>query len=325
MVRKRREQIVDTTELLNNAEIHATKINETFLDNALLTKETTITFLAQYKIVPNRFTCCNCVNAPMALIKNKSYIDGYCWSCITPCRYKHSIRKNSFLDGSKLHGRKLVKLLYRYLKNEELGDVAYEIDINRATVAKWVELLRECIAFYLLEHSEILGGIDENGRGKIVEMDESLFFRRKYNRGRLGDQQWYIGAIERGTRKICIIPVNNRNAETITTIIRENILPGTLIITDKWRAYNAALQNLDVYEHESVNHSLYFVDPNNSEVHTQNIEGLWSISKYFLRKKNGISREQQSKLLIQFMWQYNVEKFKKFNEVLILLDCEFAD
>lgn len=122
-----------------------------------------------------------------------------------------------------------------------------------------------------------------------------------------------------GTKNVFTVPVENRNANTITRVILDNVLPGSKIITDQWRAYSAALRNMLEFEHDSINHSLYFVDPNDSEIHTQNIEGLWSRSKYFIRKKAGISLEIQSRYLIQFIWEYNTDKNFRMNELLILL------
>lgn len=183
----------------------------------------------------------------------------------------------------------------------------------------WCSMCREAIGFFTSENIVPIGGVNEDNSSKIVEIDESLFLRRKYNRGRILNNQWYVGGIERGTKNVFIVPVENRNAETMANIIQQYVLPGSTIITDKWRAYSTALEQLPNYSHQSVNHSLNFVDPNNPLVHTQNIEGLWSRSKYFLRKKKGISREQQSDYLIQFLWEYKVEKKKRFVILLTLL------
>jgi transposase-like protein len=187
--------------------------------------------------------------------------------------------------------------MYKYVNGVEINQIAFDLDINRVTVSEYCKLFREAICFSVERRNTLIGGLYDDGSFKTVEVDESLFFRRKYNRGRLQNEQWYIGGIERGSKKVFIVPVQNRNAETITRVITENVLPGTKIITDKWRAYDTAFRNMPEYEHESINHSLFFVDPTDDEIHTQNIEGLWSRSKYFLRKKAGITMELQSRYL----------------------------
>ncbi|KAG0440256.1 hypothetical protein DMUE_1871 [Dictyocoela muelleri] len=109
-------------------------------------------------------------------------------------------------------------------------------------------------------------------------------------------------------KKAFVVPVANRNAATINHIISEYIEPGSLIITDQWRAYTSVLQNNDDHEHRSVNHSINFVDPVGPAVNTQTIEGLWSHMKRFLRGKVVISNENYSEYLIQFLWEHKTEK-----------------
>jgi hypothetical protein len=75
--------------------------------------------------------------------------------------------------------------------------------------------------------------LDDDGYPKIVEIDESMFFKRKYNRGRIINGQWFVGGIQRNSKKCFIVPVENRNAITMTRIITQNVQPGTEIITDK--------------------------------------------------------------------------------------------
>jgi hypothetical protein len=57
-------------------------------------------------------------------------------------------------------------------------------------------------------------------------------------------------------------------------IIQDYVNPESIIITDKWRAYQRALSELENFKHLLINHLFNFVDPNDPLVHTQNVEGL---------------------------------------------------
>lgn len=89
------------------------------------------------------------------------------------------------------------------------------------------------------------------------------------------NQQWIFGAIERGSRKVFLKCVQNRNSETLLELIREVIQPGTTIVSDLWRAY-AGIDTLpEGYTHWTINHSENFVDPDNRLAHTQGVESNW--------------------------------------------------
>lgn len=68
-----------------------------------------------------------------------------------------------------------------------------------------------------------------------MEIDESKFGRRKYYRGHKVEGQWVFGGVERGTGRCFMVPVENRNSDTLLSIIKEYILPGTTIISDCWK------------------------------------------------------------------------------------------
>ena len=70
------------------------------------------------------------------------------------------------------------------------------------------------------------------GPNTTVEIDESMFSRRKNQVGRVLTQQWVFGRLCRETGDCFLIPVSNRSKETLVPIIPTNILPGTTIVSD---------------------------------------------------------------------------------------------
>ena len=109
------------------------------------------------------------------------------------------------------------------------------------------------------------------GPGKVVEIDQSKFGRRKYNRGRYQEGHWVFGGVERGTSKAFLVEVLDRSAATLLPLFQQHILPGTTVLSDEWRSYSR-IPTLGMV-HETLNHSLNFVDPSTG-AHTQGIPGL---------------------------------------------------
>lgn len=115
--------------------------------------------------------------------------------------------------------------------------------------------------------------MDDGGNPIIVQIDESKFGKRKYNRGHRVEGVWVVGGVEITNKRRCfLVTVPNRNAETMKTIIQKFIRPGTTIYSDCWRAYDNIPEWGD-FSHETVNHSEEFVTRNG--VHTQVIEGIF--------------------------------------------------
>ena len=89
-----------------------------------------------------------------------------------------------------------------------------------------------------MRHADVFHRSEKiGGPGMIVEIDESAFGKRKYERGRLTAVKWVFGGIERGTGKCFMVQVESGNAETLLPLIQEWIGPGTHM-HDGWGAYN---------------------------------------------------------------------------------------
>ena len=143
--------------------------------------------------------------------------------------------------------------------------------------------------------SERLGGV-----GKIVEIDESKFGKRKFNRGKRVDGKWVFGGVERGSNKSFFRVVENRGKDVLLAIIKEFIVPGTTIISDCWKAYDC-LED-EGFHHLTVNHSLSFKYPETG-AHTNTIEGTWGSIKRSLSSRNCDGDNQFNSYLFEFMWR----------------------
>ena len=98
----------------------------------------------------------------------------------------------------------------------------------------WDSFCREVCEITLLENSEKLGG-----KGKVVQIDESKFGKRKYHRGHHVEGQWVFGGIEEESRKCFLVAVEKRDEDTLLPIIQDWIEPGTIIVSGATSEYPA--------------------------------------------------------------------------------------
>ena len=82
------------------------------------------------------------------------------------------------------------------------------------------------------------GGFGEkrkiSGDGLIVEIDESLFTKRKNNAGRTLSPHWIFGGLCRESNDYFLILVPDRSATTLINAIKDNIVDGSIIFSGSW-------------------------------------------------------------------------------------------
>lgn len=316
MGRKVKNKIIDDKNLLTKEEILSYEFNETNLYD-MLKEENCLEFAARFRLIHNYFICKVC-NVKMSIQKQLNYCLGHRWFCNICKLQTYPVTKDSYFSHCRKHFKKFIKVIFKYSKNNNMKDIANDLTINRKTIAEWFRTIIEAIHFEFLHTNTMLGGLNEDGTKKIVEIDESLFFKRKYQRGRIVNGTWYVGGVERNSNKAFLTPVLNRNSDTLKKIISEYIRENTLIITDEWRAYKSAINQLTSFEHRTINHTLNFVSPNDVLIHTQQIEGMWSLLKQHLRNKRGISPDDYFFHMIDYLWKKKKQHKRIFNEIIIL-------
>jgi len=75
--------------------------------------------------------------------------------------------------------------------------------------------------------------------------------------------------------------------------------------------------------HSVVNHSLHFVDPQDEDIHTQNIENMWMRAKCKLKRQFGTSRELFPSYLHEFIFRNACDSETMFTEFLAALAANY--
>ncbi|KAF9761274.1 hypothetical protein NGRA_2753 [Nosema granulosis] len=191
---------------------------------------------------------------------------------------------------------------------------------NKNTVSLWSHNCHiACQDALTMDSNSQIGGLNPDRTPKTVEIDEFHFFKRKNNVGRIIDAQCVFGMIESGTRKGLLFSVPDRTADTLLCMISDHVLPGTIIISDKWRYY-VALRDVPDYTDLTVNHSLNFVSSDDPMVHTKNIENLWLHVKRRFKIQYGTTRDMLDGFLCETMYKsLYADKPKRLNRFLISL------
>ena len=111
----------------------------------------------------------------------------------------------TFFERSKLSIFQILGLINLWVENVSLKVTAQQLNLGPSTVGDWASFCREVVFNGFITCVEKLGG-----PGKIVEIDESKFGKRKYHRGKHVEGQWVFGGYERGTGRVFMVPVESR-------------------------------------------------------------------------------------------------------------------
>lgn len=114
-----------------------------------------------------------------------------------------------------------------------------------------------------------------------------------------------FGMIQR-TGEVVIRMLDNVQQATIKPLILQTIMPGTQIYTDEYNIYSR-LESWG-YPHKTVNHSAGEDGDGFCEVHSNTMEGFWSLLRSWLRPHRGISQAKLPLYLSLFEFVHNLRK-----------------
>jgi transposase len=210
------------------------------------------------------------------------------------------------LSRCKLTRKQQVELLKFFIGEVTARKAAELVGINRNTCTLYYRKVREVIAYHIEQDAR------EYFDGEI-ELDESYFGGvRKGKRGRgAAGKVVVFGILKRGGKVFTKIVVDTKTA-TLMPIIRQKVMPDSIVYTDTYRSYNA----LDVSEftHHRINHSTHFAE--DAKHHINGIENFWNQAKRVLRKYNGIPKDSFKLFLKECEFRFNYGTAKQQLQML---------
>ena len=164
----------------------------------------------------------------------------------------------------------------------------------------------------------LLSEPDMQLEGLSVEIDETGVGTTTKRKGQPKKPLTTVfGMVERGGRVKAVV-ADDRKKETLMPIIREYVLPESIVFTDDFSSYVDLAHDRNDYTHRRINHSagVYVM----GDVHTQTIEGFWSLIKRGIGGVyHSVSREYLQSYLDEYSFRYNRRHKGNliFNDVLV--------
>ncbi|WP_130730053.1 IS1595 family transposase [Komagataeibacter xylinus] len=195
------------------------------------------------------------------------------------------------------------RLLEHFVAGTPARSAAELVGVNRNTATLYYRKLREIIAEQIARDAPFSGEI---------EVDESYFGgHRKGKRGRGAAGKVAVFGLLKRSGRVHAVMIPNAGHQTLMSLIRQKVLPDSIVYSDSWHAYD----KLDVSEfhHERVDHSRHFTQGRN---HINGIENFWSQAKRHLRRYNGIPRKDFHLFLAECEWRFNIRSPAKLMKIL---------
>ena len=180
------------------------------------------------------------------------------------------------------HIRKFLATLKGWCNGDTVDSILATTGISKRTWFKYRDIFNGVVSETLHRARED-GNLMLGGPGVIVEVDECHLHKRKYDRGNVlaTEAIWAVGLIERrndGQRRSAFMLTVRRNADVLIPFIQANVLPGSILISDQWKAYTDELER--DYTRFTINHSveygrIIFISDMMIQINTNHIEREW--------------------------------------------------
>lgn len=196
------------------------------------------------------------------------------WNC-HDCTTTFKVTCGTLFHGTKIELQKWFMAIALIL-NAKKGLSSYQLSRDLFLNQKTAWRMETCIRAEMAKDNILLQGIieaDETYIGGKPRKENKKEDREPAKRGRGTDKDTILGAVERGGRVVAQL-AKDLTGRTILDFIKKIVdVKNSELMTDEYRGYLAIGKEM---KHQIIDHQEQFVD---GEVHTNTIEGFWSLLK----------------------------------------------
>ena len=238
------------------------------------------------------------------------------------CKTQFSVRMGTIFEHSRLPLYKWFLAIYLFTSLKK--------GLSSIQLSKYLSITQKSAWFMLQRIREVMDDSGNNGKfSGTCEVDETyiggkaqnMHMSKRIKANGVYDKSVIMGIINRDTKQVKGIKVDDATSYSLVNKINENINESSIVITDEHKSYKSIPNS---YNHKSVNHSKgeYVKESSTNKrgeerkafkVHTNSIEGFWSQLK---RGINGIyhwaSKKHIQKYVNEFSFRYNNKEFSDF-------------
>ena len=221
--------------------------------------------------------------------------DGRLFKCAS-CRKQFTVRVGTIFEESPISLKKWFLAMYLITAHKKgISSLQLSRDIKVTQKTAWFMLHRIRYATTRKEFTEDLQG--------IVEADETYIGgkRKRGQKGRSRDKKTPVFGLVERKGQARLFPVDSVDAFTLMHFIRKNVDSRAVIMTDDFPTYRKLGRE---FEHLVINHSEGWYAK--GVVHTQTIEGLWSLLKRgIVGIYHFVSSKHLHRYCDEFAYRYN--------------------
>jgi len=148
-----------------------------------------VEYLQENKFLQKNRVCPTC-HVQRRLNASKDHKGGYGARCPKRKKFK-KITTNSFFDQTRLTFQQIFTMMLLWIAGVPQKEKGLVMNLSsQHTKVNYFQLFRDVCSHHLLQTP---GLFQFGGPGVVVQIDESVIAKRKYNRGRVVPERWVVG------------------------------------------------------------------------------------------------------------------------------------